>query len=385
MSKAVKSILFSPITIRGVTLRNRICVSPMCQYSADEGLVNDWHLVNAGSFATGGAGMVMIEATGVEARGRISPGCPGLWTDTQIEPMARISRFLKSQGAVPGIQLAHGGRKASTLPPFVGHDSIGDDKGGWPTIGPSAIAFGGPIGKVPKEATIDDIEEIKEAWVRAAQRAVTAGFEVGHILVIELHFAHGYLVSTFLSPATNKRTDKYGGSLENRMRFGLEIARNIRHTLPDNIALGVRVSVTDYADQGWDVPQTIEFARELKALGIDFLDCSSGGVVGGVDYNPLNTNKIQIEIAGTIQREVGLATAAVGKIVDPHVAEAILQGNGATLIFMGRAFLNNPHWPYIAADQLTDEQAFKYPPQYDWCIGWKGMAKWRKAVLLAEK
>ncbi|CAG2178299.1 unnamed protein product, partial [Oppiella nova] len=198
--------------------------------------------------------------------------------------------------------------------------------------------------------------------------------------VIEFHFAHGYLVSTFLSPITNQRTDKYGGSLDNRMRLGLEIAESVRKTLPQNIVIGARVSVTDYVENGWDINQTIEFAKQLKKLGLDFVDCSSGGIVSNVDYHPLNTNEVHIKSAAKVQKEVGIATAAVGKITDPHFAEKILQENGATLIFIGRAFLNNPHWPYMAADALANEKTFKYPNQYDWCIGWKGFAKWRKDI-----
>ncbi|CAG2105891.1 unnamed protein product, partial [Medioppia subpectinata] len=370
-----ESLLFTPITLRGVTLKNRICVAPMCQYSATgrDGVATDWHMVSTGAYAQGGAGLVMLEATAVEARGRISPGCLGLWQDDQIEPLARIARFIKGQGSVPAIQLAHAGRKASTVVPWDGHHSLPDSEGGWPTIGPSALAFGTPVWKVPKEATIDDINKIKEAWVGAAIRAVKAGFEL-----IELHFAHGYLVSTFLSPVSNQRRDKYGGSYENRVRLALEIAGAVRQALPDTVALGVRVSVADYEPRGWDLAQTIQLARELKALGVDFLDCSSGGVSRDIDYNALNTPDTQIEAAGRVLRETGLPTGAVGKIVDPHHAENILRSGGASLIFIGRAFLDNPHWPFVAADALATHDTFQYPPQYDWCIGWKGFFKWRQ-------
>ncbi|CAG2167041.1 unnamed protein product, partial [Oppiella nova] len=294
-------------------------------------LVNDLrnlHItkVHYGSFATGGAGLVMIEGNSVEKRGRVTAGCAGIWSDHQIEPWRRITKFLKSEGSVPAIQLAHAGRKACTQP--VVNTSIADEDGGWPTIGPSAVPFSKSLWKVPKEATIEDIEELEESFVSAAKRAVEAGFEV-----LELHFAHGYLVSSFLSPLTNQRTDKYGGSLENRMRFGLEIASKVRKSIPEDIPIGVRISVTDYADNGWDIKQSIDFAKELKKIGIDFIDCSSGGVVSYVDYNFLNTNVVQLKGAQSIQKEVGIATAAVGKITDPHFAEKILQENGATLIF----------------------------------------------------
>ncbi|CAG2167184.1 unnamed protein product [Oppiella nova] len=380
MSSSDKSsLLFSPLKIRGITLRNRICVAPMAQCSAVDGVPNDWHLVHYGSFAKGGAGLVMVEATIVEARGRVSRGCTGLWDDHQIEPWRRITTFLRAQGSVPGIQLAHGGRKASGQPFWVGHGSVADEDGGWPTIGASAVPFGGAVWKVPKEATIDDIDELEEAFVSGAKRAVEAGFEV-----LELHFAHGWLVSSFLSPLTNHRTDKYGGCLENRMRFGLEIAAKVRNSIPEDIVIGVRISVTDYADNGWDIKQSIDFAKKLKTIGMDFIDCSSGGVVSYIDYNGLNANGVQLKAAQSIQKEVGIATAAVGKIVDPHEAEAILRGNGATLIFIGRAFLNNPHWPYMAADVLANKMSFKYPDQYDWCIGWRGFDKWRRDVLKDE-
>jgi len=202
--------------------------------------------------------------------------------------------------------------------------------------------------------------------------------------VIELHFAHGYLVSTFLSPITNERSDEYGGSLQNRMRLGLEIAKSVRESIPEDIVLGVRVSVTDYVDNGWDVPQTIEFAKELKKLNIDFLDCSSGGLISNVNYGPLNSNKVQIDAAGTIQKEVGIPTAAVGKIVDPKFAEKILENGTATLIFIGRAFMNNPHWPYYAADVLEADKLIKYPNQYGWAIGSLSFGNWRKNVLKDE-
>ncbi|CAG2180493.1 unnamed protein product, partial [Oppiella nova] len=316
----------------------------MCQYSVanGDGIVGDWHLVAYGSYARGGAGLVMCEATGVEARGRITPACSGLWDDSQIEPWARITRFIKQQGSVPGIQLTHAGRKASTVVPWVNRgQSIDNKDGGWDTIGASPIAFGEgreAVWKVPKEATHEDLDVIKAAYVSACGRAVKAGFEV-----IELHFAHGYLVSTFLSPITNHRTDTYGGCLENRMRLGLEIAHLCRQALPQHVVLGVRVSVSDYTPEGWDVSQTIEFAKQLKQLGVDFVDCSSGGVVANVDYHQCNTSDVQRQAARDVHRDVGIMTAVVGKVVDPMVAEKLLRETGADLIMIGRALLNNPH------------------------------------------
>ncbi|CAG2108445.1 unnamed protein product, partial [Medioppia subpectinata] len=304
MNGTAKSHLFSSLTIRGQTLKNRICVPALCQYSATDGLANDWHLVNAGSFARGGAALVVMEATGVEPRGRITHQCLGLWCDQQIEPLARIVRFVKSQGAVAGIQLSHAGRKGSNLPPTVGRGSIPDSEGGWPTIGPSAIAFGANMDKVPKEATVEDIHCITGAFVSSALRAVKAGFQV-----IELHLAHGYLISTFLSPISNHRTDRYGGCLENRMRFGLEMAESVRNSLPDDIVLGAKVSVTDYADNGWDLKQTLEFAKRLKALGVDYITASSGGVVSGVEYK--QTAKVHLNAAQSLVEEVGVTAGVV--------------------------------------------------------------------------
>ncbi|CAG2114223.1 unnamed protein product, partial [Medioppia subpectinata] len=360
------ALLFTPLRLRDLTLKNRVCVSPMGQCSALDGMPQDFHLAHYGSFALGGVGMVMVEATNVEERGRATPGCTGLWNDTQTDGWKRVTHLIKTLGSVAAIQLAHGGPKASCVPFWEGYQSLADDRGGWPTIGPTAVPFGGPVWKVPQEASQHDIKQITLSWIESAKRAVCAGFQV-----IELHFAHGYLVSSFLSPITNHRSDNYGGCLENRMRFGLEIARGVRDAIPDCIALGVRLSVTDYHKDGWDLKQSIEFAKQLKQIGIDFLDCSSGGVVLNAAEHPLNTNRAQLEASAIIQQTVGLATAAVGQIVDPLVAEDILQSNGASLIMIGRALLNNPHWAYEAADALNaNYNSFKYHKQYEWCIGW---------------
>ncbi|CAG2176823.1 unnamed protein product, partial [Oppiella nova] len=275
---------------------------------------------------------------------------------------------LISQGAVPAIQLAHAGRKGST--PVIGKGVRGETltakNGGWDIVAPSAIAYNDDKSQVPKEATLEDIEVLQKAFVTAAIRAVKAGFEA-----IELHFAHGFLGSTWLSPLSNTRTDRYGGSLENRMRFGLETAHRVRKVIPKETPLLVRISVTDYDNGGWDVTQSVEFAKRLKAIGVDVVDCSSGGVFGNVDYGSLNTAEVQHKAAATIQREAGIPTAAVGNIVHPFQAEKLLQDNSATLILIGRAFLNNPHWAYGAADVLANPETFKYPEPYDWCIGAK--------------
>ncbi|CAG2104879.1 unnamed protein product [Medioppia subpectinata] len=359
------------MVIRGVTLKNRICLSPMCQQSAVDGMPQDFHLAHYGQFALGGVGMVMVEATNVEERGRGGHQCTGLWNDRQTHAWERVTTLIKSLGSVPGIQLAHCGPKASCAPIWEGYQSLADDRGGWPTIAASAVSIDGSIWKVPHEATEHDIKQMTLSWVESAKRAVSAGFQV-----IELHFAHGYLVGSFLSPLTNHRLDRYGGCLENRMRFGVEIARGVRDAIPDSIALGVRISVTEYHKEGWDLEQSIEFAKQLKQIGIDFLDCSSSGFTLNGGQTSLNTCREQLDAAAVIQQTVGLATAAVGQIVDPFVAENILQSNGASLIMIGRALLNNPHWAYEAADALN-AKTFKYPKQYNWCIGWTGISNWR--------
>jgi len=324
--------------------------------------------------------MVVTEATAVEARGRITPSCTGIWKDEHITGWKRIVEFIKSQGSVPAMQLAHSGRKGSTSVIWKGRgESIPDDQGGWPTIAPSAIPFQ-EKDKVPKETTLEDIEEIQQAFVSAAKRAIKAGFQV-----IELDYAHGYLPSTFLSSHSNKRTDRYGGSLENRMRFCVETTLKVRQVIPEEMPLMVRISVSDFADNGWDVQQSIELAKQLKAVGADLVDCSSGGVVSGIEYGPFNSTEVQHKAAQTIQRDAGIPTAAVGKIINPLLAEKLLQDKNATLIFIGRAFLNNPHWPYMAADTLANPETFKYPDSYDWCIGWKGFYKWRQELQEAFK
>jgi 2,4-dienoyl-CoA reductase-like NADH-dependent reductase (Old Yellow Enzyme family) len=263
--------LFAPLTVKSVTLRNRIGVSPMCQYSSEDGFLNDWHLVHLGSRAVGGAGLIIVEATGVEARGRITAGDAGLWSDKHIEPLARINRFLKSQGAVPGIQLAHSGRKGSTARPWEENGrSLSNAEGGWETVAPSPLAFGGEISRVPREMTIDDIRTVQEAFRSAAVRAKDAGCEW-----LELHAAHGYLLHEFYSPLSNKRQDSYGGSLENRIRFTLETARAMRAVWPDKFPFAVRLSCTDWMNGGWTIDDSVELSKRLKNEGVDLIDCSS--------------------------------------------------------------------------------------------------------------
>ncbi|CAG2109729.1 unnamed protein product [Medioppia subpectinata] len=348
MLSGVQSLLFTPLTIRSVTFRNRIAVSPMSQFGAtDNGVAaNDWDLVTAGAYAKGGAGLVMVGGVTVCRAGRHNPHALGLWCDEQRPELARVARFVAKQGAVPGVQLLHAGRKCKEAIVADGR-AAGDD--GHEFIAASAIPFAADY-MCPLEASVEDIEAVCRAHVEAAVRAVDIGFKV-----IELHFAHGYLVHTFLSALTNSRTDLYGGSLDNRMRFALSIACAVRQAIGDHIVLAVRVSVTDYCPDGWDVKQTVVLAKRLKALGVDLIDCSSGGLVSGAGNSSMNPTAIQIESAGIIQREAGVATAAHGLIVDPHQAEHVLTRTGAALVIMGRALINNPNWPYMAADALGVE------------------------------
>src|SRR5579871_2563979 len=264
--------LFQPLTIKSITLRNRVGVSPMCQYSSIDGVAQDWHLVHLGSLALGGAGLVIAEATAVSPEGRITPGDAGIWGDQHIEPIARVNRFIKAHGAVPGIQIAHAGRKASAARPWDGSAHLPDNAGGWPTVSSSAVAFGGGLNKVPRAMSIEEIGRVQRDFVAAARRAESAGCEW-----LELHFAHGYLCGQFLSPLINRRTDQYGGSFENRIRFALETAREVRRVWPEHFPLAARISCTDWVEGGWDLDQSVELSRRLKAEGVDLIDCSSGG------------------------------------------------------------------------------------------------------------
>jgi 2,4-dienoyl-CoA reductase-like NADH-dependent reductase (Old Yellow Enzyme family) len=349
--------LFDPLTIKSVTLRNRIGVSPMCQYSSDDGVATDWHLVHLGARASGGAGLVIAEATAVSAEGRITPGDAGIWADKHIEPIARINRFVKSQGAVPGIQLAHAGRKASAARPWDGGAHLADSAGGWPTLAPSALAFGGPLNKVPREMTAVDIARVQAEFVAAAKRALAAGCEW-----VELHAAHGYLGHQFLSPLSNRRTDAYGGSFDNRIRFVLETARAIRAVWPEKLPLTVRLSCTDWVEGGWELEQSIELARRLKAKGVDLIDCSSGGGVATAKI-PLDPG-YQVPFAERIRRDAGMATAAVGLITDPEQADRIVRNGQADLVLLAREFLRDAYWPLHAAKALGQSAALTPPVQY---------------------
>jgi 2,4-dienoyl-CoA reductase-like NADH-dependent reductase (Old Yellow Enzyme family) len=351
------SDLFSTFTLQSITLRNRIGVSPMCMYSSENGHANDWHLVHLGARAAGGAGLVIAEATAVSPEGRITPGDAGLWTDSQIEPLVLINRFVKAHGAVPGIQLAHAGRKASAALPWNGGAHLTDAAGGWPTIAPSAIAFGGDLNRVPLEMSLADIARVQANFVASAKRALAAGYEW-----LELHSAHGYLSHEFLSPLSNQRTDRYGGSFENRIRFTLETARALRAVWPEKLPLTARISCTDWAEGGWTPEESVELSRRLKAEGFDLIDCSSGGLVGHAKI-PLGPG-YQVPFAEKIRREAQIATAAVGMITDPAQADEIIRSGKADLVLLARAELNDPNWPLHAAKALGRTEALKPPSQY---------------------
>jgi len=349
--------LFEPLTIKSVTLRNRIGVSPMCQYSSVDGAATDWHLVHLGSRAVGGAGLVVAEASAVSPEGRITPGDAGIWADKHVEPVARINRFVKEHGAVPGIQIAHAGRKASAARPWEGGAHLADDAGGWPIIAPSALAFGGELTKVPRAMSLADIARVRNEFVAAAERSLSAGCEW-----LELHAAHGYLVHEFLSPISNQRADGYGGSFENRIRFLLETTRAVRAVWPERLPLAVRISCTDWVEGGWDIEQSIKLARRLKGEGVDLVDCSSGGTVpdaripAGPGY--------QVPFAERIRREAGIATAAVGGITEPTHADEIIRNGRADLVLLAREFLREPYWPRLAASALGRKDEVSGPIQY---------------------
>lgn len=347
-------MLFSPLTLRDLTFRNRIAVSPMCQYSSVDGFANDWHLVHLGSRAAGGAGLVFMEATAVEARGRISPADQGIWKDEHIEFLSRIAGFLRDQGAAPGIQLAHAGRKASTRPPFEGGTFMSPDDGGWTPAAPSAIPFR-PADPAPHQLSISEIAAIVDAFAAAARRALRAGFQV-----VEIHGAHGYLIHEFLSPLCNQRTDAYGGTFENRIRFAMEVTEAVRSAWPADLPLFYRISATDWAEGGWDIADSVKLSQRLRSLGIDLVDCSSGGAVHHQQI-PLSPG-YQVPFAERIRREAGVATGAVGLITTAQQSNEILTTGKADLVLLAREFLRDPYFPLHAARELKVE--VKPPVQY---------------------
>lgn len=350
--------LFDALTLRGLTINNRAWVSPMCQYSSVDGLAQPWHVVHLGAFAVGRAGLVMSEATAVTPEGRISPEDLGLWSDAHAEALAPAAKFVRAQGAAFGVQLAHAGRKASTFAPWRGSDSVPVAQGGWETLAPSAAAFGRFA--APVEMTADDLLTARQAFAGAAMRADQIGADT-----VEIHAAHGYLLHEFLSPLSNTRTDSYGGTLDNRLRYPLEVVEAVRSVWPDSKPLLLRVSATDWVDGGLTVDDTVEFARRAKELGVDLVDASSGGldpaqqIAIGAGY--------QVPFADRIRREAGIATAAVGLITDGRQADQIIGSGAADAVMIGRAMLRDPRWALRAAADLGVDLA--WPNQYARAVG----------------
>ena len=347
--------LFDPLKIRALTLPNRVFVSPMCEYSSTDGFATDWHFVHLGSRAVGGAGLVFTEATAVTPEGRISPEDLGIWKDDHVDMLARIARFIHGQGSVAGMQLAHAGRKASTYRPWSGNGAIPVDEGGWPDVlAPSAVPFADSY-PMPRELTLEGMTRVTAAFVSAAGRARDAGFRV-----IELHAAHGYLLHEFLSPLSNQRKDHYGGSFDNRTRLVREVVAAVRAVWPENLPLFVRISATDWVEGGWDIEQSVELARQLKPLGVDFIDCSSGGNAAHANI-PIGPG-YQAPFAERIRRDAGILTGAVGLITEPSQAEQIVASGQADAVLLARELLRDPYFPMRAARELGQDVA--WPAQY---------------------
>jgi 2,4-dienoyl-CoA reductase-like NADH-dependent reductase (Old Yellow Enzyme family) len=345
--------LFETVQIGNIALKNRIVVSPMCQYSAEDGFANDWHLVHLGSRAVGGAGLIIVEATAVSPEGRITPEDLGIWKDEHISFLQRITTFIKQQGSVAGIQLAHAGRKASHQSPWKGGQALAENEGAWKTVAPTAVAYkeGAPA---PHALTKEGINHVIADFKAATERALQAGFEV-----IEVHAAHGYLLHEFYSPLSNQRDDEYGGAFENRIRLTLDVVKTVKETVPENFPLIVRISATDWVPGGWTIEDSIELSKQLKALGVHLIDCSSGGNVSAkIPVGPL----YQAHFASRIKKEADIPTGAVGLITSAAEAEGILQNNGADLILLARQFLRDPYFPLHAAKSLNAEVS--WPSQY---------------------
>ena len=350
------SLLFSPLKLRGLTLPNRVIVSPMSQYSADGGSVGYWHVMHLGKYAVAGNGLVILEATAVSKEGRITAGCPGLYNDDNEAAMASVIKFTKDYGNSPmAVQLGHAGRKGSLLSPWMGaRPATADEEGGWQTYGPSEVPHS-DIWPLPKALDDGGIAKVKADWVQAAERSARVGFDL-----VEIHMAHGFLLHQFLSPLSNKRNDQYGGSLENRMRFPLEIFDAVRAAWPEDKPLGVRISATDWVPGGWALEDSIVFAQELDKRGCDYIDISSGGSSLAQEITP--GPGYQVPFAAAIKEKVEMPVMAVGLITDAHQAEEILASGKADMIALGRGLLYDPHWAWHAATELGDQTA--YPPQY---------------------
>jgi 2,4-dienoyl-CoA reductase-like NADH-dependent reductase (Old Yellow Enzyme family) len=346
--------LFDPLALRGLTFSNRVFVSPMCQYSSVDGFANEWHVIHLGSRAVGGAGLVFTEATAITAEGRISPHDLGIYSDAHVDGLAGLVRGIHAHRCPAGMQLAHAGRKASTTPPWLGSTAIGLDRGGWQPIGPGAEPFS-PAYPAPRSMSVDDIGRAVAAFRAAAERALEAGFDV-----VELHGAHGYLIHEFLSPLVNARTDLYGGSYDNRLRFCLEVVEAVRAVWPERSPLFVRISATDWKESGWDIEQSVELARRLREHGVDLIDCSCGGAVADVTV-PFAPG-YQVPFAERIRREAGVATGAVGLITEPAQANEIVGSGRADAVLLARELLRDPYWPLRAARELG--RTVPWPVQY---------------------
>jgi 2,4-dienoyl-CoA reductase-like NADH-dependent reductase (Old Yellow Enzyme family) len=386
MSHSVK--LFQPMSIRGCTLPNRIVVSPLCQYSAVQGVAQPWHFAHLSTFARGKAGLVFTEATAVEERGRITPRCLGIWNDAQAEALRPTVEFIESMGCVPGMQLAHAGRKASTRAPFVakgGSPLTAEDAARgehpWQAVAPSAlpVADGWPL---PRELTLRELDEIKAAFVAAARRAFAVGFKT-----VELHMAHGYLLHSFLSPLANARSDDYGGTIEARMRFPLEVAAAVRAAIPDDAPLFARISAVDGKEGGWTLEDSVLLCEQMARLGVDVVDCSSGGIGGAPRFRSDDSGKpltadsartpgFQVPYARRMREQCDIRSMAVGVIIDPRQAEDILQSGGADLVALGRELMYDPFWPLHAAAALGADPDFKmWPEQYAWAVDRRAQIK----------
>jgi 2,4-dienoyl-CoA reductase-like NADH-dependent reductase (Old Yellow Enzyme family) len=371
--------LFSPLTLRGVTLPNRIVLSPLCMYSGKDGVANDFHFAHLSTFARGRVGLIFAEATAVEPRGRITPRCLGIWNDEQVEAFKPITAFIEEMGSVPGIQLAHAGRKASSHTPWMGGKPItaenalpGEEL--WPIVGPSATPVADGF-QTPHQLTTEEIADLVNAFATAAKRSLEAGFKV-----IELHGAHGYLMHSFLSPLANTRNDEYGGDIHGRMRFPLKVAAAVRAVLPDEVPLFFRISAVDGPAEGWSIDDSVTLSKELAALGVDVVDCSSGGIAGAPRFRISDDGKplgspldrglgFQVPYAEQVRNETDIKTMAVGVIVDPQQAEDILVDGRADLIALGRELMYNPFWSLHAAQALGEDPDFKmWPDQYSWAV-----------------
>ena len=361
------SALFSELKIKDVTFKNRIGISPMCQYSSVDGVANDWHLVHLGSRAVGGAGLIIAEATAITPDGRITPHCAGLWNDEQIEPLKRNNAFIREHGAVTAIQIGHAGRKGSAAAPWDGGAHLQDNEGGWPIIAPTDQAFdqdGTRLMKAPRQMSLDDINRIKDAFVDCAKRALEADYQM-----LEIHGAHGYLLHSFFSPLVNTRDDAYGGSQENRARMMLETVDAVREVWPEKLPLAVRLSAADWIDGGLTVEDNIEMSRWLLERGVDIIDCSGGGATPAARSSVGERTANQVDLAQQIRKEVGIKTMAVGEITEAKQAEEIIANGKADIALMARQSLRNPYWPIDAAKELGVETKPMMPVQNGFFVG----------------